>query len=208
MKKIIKRGIVVCITIFAVLNAQEAQKSQLKIGIVNIKKIFEDSLEAKDIKSGLEKEQKEMEKKILEYEKRMRELQQELEELQKQPLSAGSLTFSEKKKELATLKSTYEFEKQEWNQKIREKVNSLTLELYNKFRNIVEEYAIKNGFSLVLKVEEKELQYDPMFPTDERIRPRTVLYYKNELDITQPVIDEINKRYLEEKSKKEENPKK
>ncbi len=42
--------------------------------------------------------------------------------------------------------------------------------------------------------------YDQNYPTDERIRPRSVLYFKNELDITQAIVDEVNKRYLEEKT--------
>lgn len=188
----------VSILLSSTLLTQENKESSFKIGIVNIKKIFDDSLEAKEIKSSLEKEQKDVEKRMTELEKRMKELQEEITQLQQS--GGGDFTITEKRKEFNNLKSTYDFERQEFAQKLRDRVNRFTLDLYNKFKNIVEEYAIKNKFTLVFKVEEKELAYDPNYPTDERIRPRTVIYYKNELDITQNIIDEVNKRYLEEKA--------
>lgn len=180
------------------LTGQEGSESPIKIGVVNIKKVFDDSLEAKEVKSTLEKEQKAVEKKLTELEKKMKELQEEIKQLEES--GAGEYTLSDKRRELATLKSTYDFERQEFAQKLRDKVNRFTLDLYNKFRNVIEEYAIKNKFTLVFKVEDKELNYEPNYPTDERIRPRTLLYYKNELDITQHIIDEVNRKYLEEKS--------
>ncbi len=200
MKKTVAVNLIFFISALMVnmILSQAATESPLKIGIVNIKKIFDDSLEAKEIKSSLEKEQKDVEKKINEMEKKMKELQEEISQLQQ--TGAGDFTITEKKKELATLKANYDFERQEFGQKLRDRVNRFTLELYNKFRNIIEEYAIKNKFTLVLKVEDRDLPYDPNYPTDERIRPRTVIYYKNELDITQNIIDEVNKRYLEEKA--------
>lgn len=199
MTKVVFKGLLI-VSIFTniVLTNQNSVDSFPKIGIVNIKRVFDDSLEAKEIKSSLEKEQKEVEKRMTELEKRMKELQEEINQLQQS--GGGEFTITEKKKELANLKASYDFERQEFGQKLRDRVNRLTLELYNKFKNIVEEYAIKNKFSLVLKVEDKELAYDPNYPTDERIRPRTVIYYKNELDITQDIIEEVNKRYLEEKA--------
>ncbi|MFN7181318.1 MAG: OmpH family outer membrane protein [Planctomycetota bacterium] len=175
-------------------------EGNLKIGVVNIKKVFEESLEAKEIKSNLEKQQKELEKNILSMEKKMQELQEEIKQLSQQSLGMDSVTLDEKEKELTITRTMYEREKQKWAQRLRDKINRFTLELYNKYRNIIEEYGIKNQFTLIFKVEEKELVYDPTYPTDERIRPRSVLYFKNELDITQAIIDEVNKRYLEEKA--------
>ncbi len=200
-KKVRKSGYkFIVIFILSFLSCAILSENNLKIGVVNIKRLFEESLEAKEIKSNLEKQQKEVEKNLLSMEKKMQELQEEIKQLSQQQFSGESLTLEEKEKELATLKALYERERQKWVHKFRDKINRFTLELYNKFRNVVEEYAIKNQFTLILKVEEKDMLYDPNYPTDERIRPRTVLYFKNELDITQSIIDEVNKRYLEEKS--------
>ncbi len=128
-------------------------QSNLKIGVVNIKRVFDESLEAKEIKNELEKQQKELERKFLEMEKKMRELQEEIKQLSQQQISLESLTIEEKERELATVKALYERDRQKWGQILRDKVNKFTLDLYNKFRNTIEEYGIKNQFTIIFKVE-------------------------------------------------------
>lgn len=166
----------------------ETAPEEIKIGVVNVNKIFEGYSLTAEYEKQINVEFEEKMKAFQEMNEQIRSLQDELELFER-----GSQKWKDKNKELQQ-KIFYaaffeKWEKQQFNDRLRD----LTAKIYDDVRIAIEEYAKNKGYTLILKVEDLDLKSESRTELKLKINDRKVMYYKKSYDITNDIIKMINK---------------
>lgn len=159
--------------------AGEKKKAEklVKIGCVDIQRVFEAIPQKKEVQEKLDKMQAESALKKEALEKALNDLVQDYTN-KKSDMSKNQLT--EKNIQIATKRiELYNFI-QDSNNKLSEQEDLLLQPVLKSIRNIIKEKAVQFGFSMIID------------------KSTYVVYVDKELDITKDVIDEINKSYKEQ----------
>ncbi len=169
---------------------QEVFAEELKIGVVDINKIFDKYEKRKDLDQQLKDVEVEYKDEIESKKKAMIDLSEET-----QLLDLGS---EKRNKNMETLeRKNVELE---GYAKLAEK--QLTKRYKNAFEKIYEEitkevdaFGKENNYSLIIKKEDSDLQTNQISDLQFKIGIRTVLYNSNRVDVTANITDRLNASY-------------
>ena len=169
------------------LPAQEAPAASLKIGVVNIARVFKQYKKTREFEALLENETKKEQLKLKDIEEKVKTLR---EELDSDVMSPDSPLRRTKTEELMVLQSRWEYLAKNWSKWMQMKVNKHTVQIYNEIREVIEQYGKDNDFTFILKV-------DPTLDKNrdnstEEINFRVLLYYAPSVDITGEIIKVLN----------------
>lgn len=205
MKTVINRGniagfisgilialLIIGTTAFNVFGRADESKP-LKIGLINMVEVFDNSKKRQEYTERLEKEKEKKHREIKEIENEMIKIKKEIEEFDKVGIQPDSPLRTERELKIKVLSLTMDSMVKSWNRHIKIKVNEQTGILYNEIREVINKYAQTHGFDLILKTDPPRLEKDPEESATLRINTRAVLYYEESMDITDEIIKVFNK---------------
>jgi Skp family chaperone for outer membrane proteins len=160
----------------------------LKIGVVNLAEVFDKYNKTQDYSKILGKEQAKLELTIKEIENEMKKLVEELDILEK-----TSDLYREKKEQFSTLDAKRKYKVENGNILLKNKRNEITLALYKDIRDTINNYAVENGYTFILKLDPQLSLTPETEDVFQQISIRTVLYAAKSTDVTTDIIKILNK---------------
>jgi Skp family chaperone for outer membrane proteins len=161
----------------AVAGEKKKAEKLVKVGCVDIQRVFDSIPQKKEVQDKLDKMQTEFAQKKAVLEKDLDNIVQEYTN-KKGDMSKNQLT--EKNIQIATKRIELYNYIQDSNGKLSEQEDLLLQPVLKSIRNIIKEKAVQFGFSMIID------------------KSTYVIYVDKELDITKDVIEEINKSYKEQ----------
>ena len=179
------------------INPVNANAEGFKIGIVDISGVFEKYEKRTDLDQGLKDLEKELQDEINKKKKEMIDLNEET-----QLLDLGSET--RRKNEDMWERKNVELEgyAKYAERQLLKKMKTFFEQIYGEAVKKVEEIGESEGYDLILKKQEPELNRGQISDLQLKIGIRTVLYHSKAVDITAIVIEHLNSEYSKEKEKK------
>jgi outer membrane protein len=147
----------------------------LKIGYVDVMKVADSYQKTKDIREDIEKTRETKESQIKDKLKDLRKLRDEVELMGLESKQNKREEFSDKVKELE------EYQRQA-NLELRKEKDAQATEILKEIEDAVKAYGKENGYAMLM-------------------RSGAVIYRDDSLDVTDTIIDILNKRYAKEKKK-------
>ncbi len=144
-----------------------------KIGVIYLRKVFDSYEKTKDYDKKLQEETKQIEKKI-------RDLQQEIQKIQASLEVLGKEEKKEKIKELRKKQLELRRYRLEAMQDIGQERQRYMREILQDIKPIINDYAKKNGYDIILNGD-------------------MILYSVDSYDLTQEIVDLLNRSYRSEK---------
>jgi len=173
--------------------AQDVNPGAFRIGFVNFNEVFhkyEKTLvveeQLKEYQAGLNRELKEMQKQGREITEQLRTLKE------------GSVEYINKEKKLRHLETDVDSFMKEGERAVEEFYLHNMEQIYIDIREVVEGYGKENQYTLVLKVENMDIESmhsNTFVSLNQKIQARPILYYRKDFDITQAVLDKLNEEY-------------
>lgn len=179
------------------LTSIDAFAEGIKIGVVDISRVFEKYERRKD----LDQELKDLEKKFQdEINKKKKDIINLDEETQLLDLGSESRRKNEEllERKNVELEGYAKFAERQLLRRYKESFETI----YDAVVKGVETIGSKEGFDLIIKKEEPELKSGQISDLQFKIGIRTVLYHSKAVDVTPKVIEVLNAHYLKEKGKK------
>lgn len=173
-----------------------SQPKPMKIGFVNLKKIFRDYKKVKEMEQEL---QREMEAELAE----IKVIEEEAKTLRNEiPMfRPGSKVRRQKEEELAEKLFQIKHKKDRAEYFFREKMRRGIEKIYGEIVEIVESYAKQKGYSMILRVSDADFFESR---SEEALRleinTRDVLFWSEKDDITESIIKRMNKLYEKEQN--------
>ena len=204
MKNLFTRAPIICL-VFVLLasittmnmNPVNANAEGFKIGIVDIGGVFDKYDKRTDLDQELAAFVKEIQDEINKKRKEMIDLDEET-----QLLDLGSETRS-KNEDMSERKKVELEGYVKFSERQLLKRNKIFFEqIYSEVVKKVEEIGEGEGYDLIIKKEEPELNSGQIADLQFKIGIRTVLYHSKAVDITAIVIEHLNVEYSKEKEKK------
>ena len=179
------------------LNPVNANAEGFKIGIVDISGVFEKYDKRTDLDLGLKDLEKELQDEINKRKKEMIDLNEET-----QLLDLGSETRRNNEDMLERKNVELEGYAKFAERQLLKRYKAFFEQIYGEVVKKVEEIGESEGYDLIIKKEEPELDSGQIADLQFKIGIRTVLYHSKAVDITSSVIEHLNSEYSKEKEKK------
>ncbi len=167
-----------------------AEAEGFKIGIVDISGVFEKYEKRKDLEIEFQEE-------INKKRKEMIDLNEET-----QLLDLGSETRRKNEDMLERKNVELEGYAKFAERQLLKRYKTFFEQIYGEVVKKVEEIGETEGYDLIIKKEEPELNSGQISDLQFKIGIRTVLYHSKAVDITASVIEHLNSEYSKEKEKK------
>jgi Skp family chaperone for outer membrane proteins len=204
MKNLFVRTPIICL-VFVLLasittmnmNPVNANAEGFKIGIVDISGVFEKYDKRTDLDQGLKDLEKELQDEINKKRKEMIDLNEET-----QLLDLGSETRRKNEDMLERKNVELEGYAKFAERQLLKRYKAFFEQIYGEVVKKVEEIGESEGYDLIIKKEEPELNSGQISDLQFKIGIRTVLYHSKAADITAIVIEYLNSEYSKEKEKK------
>ena len=171
-------------------NAQAVGVDPSKVAVVDVIRIFNECRQTKDVN---ERFQLRDEKFTDRREKLKQAVDQKEAELE--AFARGSKEYVERFKQWVQLQIDYASAVKIHQRKIVRDQVFWTRKTYTQIVQAVEEVAKARGLLLVFYRDEMDLQTDDLQDLGNRLRDRKVVFSAAELDITQEVLDKVNRDY-------------
>jgi len=191
---------------FSLAWAGEAGQRPLRIGAVNIVRVFDELEEKVDMNSDL----RQLEEKRAD---RLKQLEDRVNELEKtgRLLRPDSEEAKNNAKQAEDAAREFRSYRDATEDHLYGKLYDFTLGIYKKIRDEVEAYAREAGYDVVLRTREADVG-----ELDKDLRPRTrymelnrridaqsVLYHNPAMDFSDAIIKRLNERYARAKAERE-----
>ena len=204
MKNLFVRTPIICL-VFVLLasittmnmNPVNANAEGFKIGIVDISGVFEKYDKRTDLDQGLKDLEKELQDEINKKRKEMIDLNEET-----QLLDLGSETRRKNEDMLERKSVELEGYAKFAERQVIKGYKNLVEQIYSEIVKKIEEIGESEGYDLIIKKQEPELDSGQLSDLKINIGIRTVLYHSKAVDITASVIEHLNSEYSKEKEKK------
>ncbi len=178
------------------VNSSNAWAEDIKVGIVDISKIFETYKKRIDLDQNLKEQEKEFQDEINKKRKEMIELDEET-----QLLDLGSESRS-KNEELIERKSVeLEGYAKFAERQLLKKYKNFFEKTYNEVVKKIEVIGKQEKFDIIIKKEDQSLDSEQISDLQFKIGIRSVLYHSKSVDITSAIIENLNSAYSKEKNK-------
>ena len=165
----------------------------LKVGVVHLSKAFDAYEKTKKLDTQLKADTQ----KKMQAAKGMRDdintLNQQMEH---NMLSAEKRMDIKEKLELSKLKYDM-FRKRTMALAERQQIMHIS-DVYKDIRSAINAYAKQNGYDLIIRLQPPEREHKDIASLEQEINLTTVLYAGEKVDITQAVIESLNKAYKQQ----------
>ena len=204
MKNLFVRTPIICL-VFVLLasittmnmNPVNANAEGFKIGIVDIGGVFDKYDKRTDLDQELSDFVKEIQDEVNKKRKEIIDLDEET-----QLLDLGSETRSKNEDMSERKKVELEGYAKFAERQLLKRYKTFFEQIYGEVVKMVEEIGDSEGYDLIIKKEEPELNSGQISDLQFKIGIRTVLYHSKAVDITSIVIEHLNSDYSKEKEKK------
>ncbi len=172
-----------------------------KIAVVDLKKCFDKTKYEgiKDADTQLEKFRAEIEQEQGQLTTKMGTLAEQMKGI---PDKASNL-YLEKLKEFRMTELNLDMVKKINQARFLDKYAEVKTRVYNEVRAVVTTIAVAEGYDVVFRIEEPQLDDDAGASAEgvtQRINHRVVLYGSDRMDITAKVIERLNQEYQKKKA--------
>jgi Skp family chaperone for outer membrane proteins len=187
-------GVFVLVIAFSGQVRAQGEEGEMKIGVVDIVRVFDDYAKSDDLEKDLMEE-------LEAFNNEMKFLKDDLDKLEAfiEQLSGESELRVEKVSEYAMKKQVYQARGGAEQKRWLIKQSKLLMELYGDIVGAVGEYAKAEGYTLVLKADSGSVRGESPDEVQLRIAIRPVLYYSSMHDLTDDIIKVLNENYEAEK---------
>lgn len=148
--------------------------SATKIGVIDMQKAIQDTAQGKKAKKELEDE---FNKKKKELEKTESEIKKKGEDFEKRSMAMNEETRNKKQAELGAEMRKYQELAAKSQMEIQKRERDLTAPIVAKLRSIIEEFAKKDEYDVILEKSEQ-----------------SVMWAKKDLDLTDRAVKEFDKK--------------
>jgi Skp family chaperone for outer membrane proteins len=198
LKKMLALGCVTtCVFLLAtggVLSAAEKPEDSPKIGFIDLKNVFDEYERSKTLEKEIEQfTQAEVDKQKA-NQKKLDDLQKELDLVRK-----NSKEWFKIRMEIIRRKQELDTDEKITKVETQRRLYRASEEIYNDIMEQVAKFAREKGYTLVLKIEKREIVSDTYSEFILKVNSRGVLYYQPELDITKEIITALNAAYTGKK---------
>jgi Skp family chaperone for outer membrane proteins len=164
-----------------------AVKAAGKIVVVNLREIFQKNKFNEDFDTKLEQEKTKAMQEIDAASKKIDALKAEMK-----TLAVGSNDYMNRMSQALEQQGILQAKKEYFQQSMDARQQRFTEDLYTRTKEVIAEYAAKNGIDLVLVKD--EIQFPAASPNDLMLAlsTRKVLYAAQELDITEAILAAVN----------------
>ncbi len=173
-----------------------AEVKTLKVGVVNLKRIFNDYKKKKDREVELQKERNELQSELDKKEKELKKLEKEMEILEGEEKLKKKEEFDEKRKDYTAF---YSYN----NKELQKKQVELWNTMFNEIVEEVEDFGEKGEYDLILKTDPDPIRGESLEEIQLRVDIKKVLFHSPKVDLTEPIIKALNDRYKKIKESKE-----
>ncbi len=172
--------------------AASSSSRGLKIGVVDLNAVFEKYEKRKASDAQLKEQEKQYQKIINDKKKELVSLNEKIQllDLGSEARKKDEETFEKKNMEL---ESYAKFAEKSLMRKYKEYFGRLYAEVHKE----VEDIGRREQYDLIIKKEEPELQSGGISELQFKVGIKTVLYHSESVDMTNQVIDNLNKKYSE-----------
>jgi outer membrane protein len=148
-------------------------QSSIKIGVVDIQTVQQESMAFEKERAKLQKELEGMQKRLTDEEDALRKLQ---EDYQKQSMMLSLDAQEDKKREFDSKSRYYQYLREDFQATVKQLETAATTRLLNDLSSVVREIGVKGGYTLILQK-----------------RGGGLLYNDGSIDITAEVISAYDK---------------
>ena len=169
---------------------QEVFAQELKIGVVDINKIFDKFEKRKDLDQQLKDMEVEYKDEIESKKKAMIDLSEETQllDLGSEKRNKNMETLERKNVELEGYAKLAE-------KQLTKRYKDAFEKIYEEITKEVDAFGKENNYSLIIKKEDSDLQTNQISDLQFKIGIRTVLYNSNRVDVTANITDRLNASY-------------
>ncbi len=183
-------------TVGAVRGDTIKKSGGLRIGVVDVGKIFEGYRKKIDREVELEKERNELQAEVDRMEKQLKKFQQEMKIYKGEKLEKKKAEYEDKLREYRAFIKVN-------NSKLQEKQTRLWKEVYNEIFQEVRRYGENNGYDLILQAGGDEVGGRSVEEVQLRVDMKKVIFFAPTVDVTGKILDILNARYKKMKEKNE-----
>ncbi|MBN1258125.1 MAG: OmpH family outer membrane protein [Planctomycetes bacterium] len=174
-----------------------AQEAGLKIGVVNIQRVFTEYVGVVEMQDKLEEDLKpdkaEIEKLMDETEKMIQDMRND------RMIEPGSFAWFDQDQKIQRNKFLMKTLRTDFNKLLDERRTVVFKAFYADFCLAIEQYAKNNQYDLIISVTDKELKGENSFDVLNEITLKTLHYYSPTLDRTDQIIAVMNRLYEQKK---------
>lgn len=164
--------------------------ADLKIGVVNLNLVFENYTKRAELEESFREIRDREEETLREKQDSLMDLREEI-----QLMERGSEARREKEAELEKKILHLQVEEEVARKNLAAKEKEYYEELYSDIKNAITEIGKNEGFDLILKKEEVEPKSADLLELRLKIGMGAVLFYSDAVDITNMVVEYLNKNY-------------
>ncbi len=176
------------------VNPVNAGAEDIKIGIVDISKVFEKYNKRIDLDQKLKEQEKEFQDEINKKRKEMIDLDEET-----QLLELGSESRSENEELLEKRNVELEGYAKFAERQLLKKYKDFFENTYDEVVKKIEEIGKQENFDLIVKKEDPGVESGQISDLQFKIGITTVLYHSKSVDITSSIIESLNSAYSNKK---------
>ncbi len=163
---------------------------ELKVGVVNLNKVFERYDKRKELENNFRNIRAKSEDLLKVKQDEAIALREDI-----QLLEVGSAARRKKEEELEKLILYLQIEQEVAGKNLAKAEKDFYEELFQDINAVVEEVGKKDGFDLILKKEDIDTKSADLLELRLKIGIGTILYFSNALDVTDKVVEALNRRY-------------
>jgi len=164
-------------------------RKPLKIGAVNIARVFEKYNKRIEIEKGLKARSEKLRFDVEMLNNKAEKIFAELEELDK-----NSGEFRSKQEQIFKIKSDIEILAEKGKNDLLKRELTDMQDIYSNIREVISKYADSNGYDLILKTDDKRVTGQSAVNQDIQMSIRIVLHNSDAMDLTQTVINILNNK--------------
>lgn len=173
-------------------------RGTLKIGVINMTKVFSEYQKRADGRVELEKQRSEMQAEIKKKEKKLQKLEQELEILSGEERLKKQAEYKEK---AASYKAYFKVNSGE----LHRRQCDLWKSIYNEIITEVKRSAEQEGYDIVLKIDDGPVSGSSLENIQLNVDIKKILFHSPKVDMTDGIINVLNEKYKRVKESKEKN---
>ncbi len=165
-------------------------QANLKVGVVDIQEVYNSYDRAEDFTQQIQDKKEEAQNEIKDLNEQMKQVREELNDIE--PLSD---LWKKRAKKFYQLKSERQMMQDIWKQDTQKLLSQTSTKIYEEIRKVVEDYGEKNNFDLILKANKSPIGSGNISDINQRIASRSVLHFKNKMDLTDKITTILNEEY-------------
>lgn len=162
----------------------------MKVGVVNLNKVFDQYDKRKELENDFRDIRNRSEEVLKAKQDEAMALRDEI-----QLLDPGSAARKKKEEDMEKLLLYLQIEDEVARKNLTKAEKEFYEELFQDINAVVEEVGKKEGFDLILKKEDIDTKSADLVELRLKIGIGTVLYFSNALDVTDKVVESLNRRY-------------